>query len=139
MCQLIPGHLVNKLAKKYGVQARSFTPWSHVGSILFGQLIRAVGLNDVCDALGAHSPKLAAIRAATAPSRNGLSHANKTRPAKMAQELFWEMLDHLQRQSPGLQTQLTSAKPKLSIISLGVLYSKHFLGLLFSNSTAHLN
>ncbi len=40
---------------------------------------------------------------------------------------------------PRLQTQLTSAKPKLSIISLGVLYSKHFLGLLFSNSTAQLN
>ncbi|NKB22912.1 MAG: hypothetical protein GKR87_00645 [Kiritimatiellae bacterium] len=38
-----------------------------------------------------------------------------------------------------VQTQLTSAKPKLSIISLGVLYSKHFLGLLFSNSTAQLN
>ncbi len=40
---------------------------------------------------------------------------------------------------PILQTQLTSAKPKLSIISLGILYSKHFLGLLFSNSTAQLN
>ena len=45
--------------------------------------------------------KLLAIRAATAPSRNGLSHANKHRNADMMEALFWEMLLHLQNQFPG--------------------------------------
>ena len=39
LCQLIPGHLVASLAKEHGVdaQSRTFTPWSHVVSLLFAQ------------------------------------------------------------------------------------------------------
>src|SRR5690606_38606260 len=48
-----------------------------------------------------HSARLLAIRGATPPSRNGLSHANKCRNADMMEGLFWKMLDHLQNQFPG--------------------------------------
>jgi hypothetical protein len=48
-----------------------------------------------------HSGPLSSIRAATAPSRNGLSHANRERSAEMAEELFWRTLEHLTQQSPG--------------------------------------
>ena len=74
---------------------RSFSSWSHVVCLLFAQLTHALGLNDVCDALRLHSGPLSAIRGATPPSRNGLSHANKVRPAALAEELFWKMLEHL--------------------------------------------
>ena len=30
---------------------RTFSPWSHVVSLLFAQLTHAIGLNDVCDSL----------------------------------------------------------------------------------------
>ena len=63
--------------------ARTFSPWSHVVCMLFAQLTHAIGLNDVCDALGLHSGPLSAIRGATAPSRNNLSHANKRRDAAL--------------------------------------------------------
>ena len=81
--------------------ARSFSPWSHVVCMLFAQLTHAIGLNDVCDALGLHSGPLSAIRGATAPSRNNLSHANKRRDAALAERLFWSVLEHLQNLSPG--------------------------------------
>ena len=68
--------------------------------MLYAQLTHALGLNDVCDALRLHSGPLSAIRGATPPSRNGLSHANKVRPAEMAEQLFWRMLEHLERLSP---------------------------------------
>ena len=53
LCKLIPSHLTEKLAREYGVdkKARTFTPWSHVVSLLFAQLTHAIGLNDVCDTL----------------------------------------------------------------------------------------
>ena len=53
ICDLIPGHLVPKLARQYGVEAqsRSFTPWSHTVALLFAQLAHALSLNDVCDTL----------------------------------------------------------------------------------------
>jgi hypothetical protein len=69
--------------------------------LLYCQLTHCIGLNDLCDALRHHSAKLFAIRAATPPSRNGLSHANKERNADMMEALFWKMLNHLQNQFPG--------------------------------------
>ena len=95
--------MVGKLSKEYGVdkKCRTFSPWSHVVSLLYCQLVHCIGLNDLCDALRHHGAKLLAIRGATAPSRNGLSHANKCRNADMMEALFWRMLDHLQNQFPG--------------------------------------
>ena len=86
LCNLIPAHLVPQLARDTGVaeKSRTFTPWSHLVSLIFAQLTHALGLNDVCDALRLHSGPLSAIRGATAPSKNGLSTANRERPAQMA-------------------------------------------------------
>jgi uncharacterized protein DUF4372 len=60
LCNLIPPHLVPKLARETGVDfmARSFSAWSHVVSMLFGQLTHAIGLNDICDALRLYSGPL---------------------------------------------------------------------------------
>jgi len=65
---LIPGHLVPKLAREHGVEAksRSFTPWSHGVSLLFAQLSHALSLNDVCDTLGNHSGLLTTLRSSPA-------------------------------------------------------------------------
>jgi hypothetical protein len=81
--------------------ARTFSPWSHVVCMLFAQLTHAIGLNDVCDVLRLFSGPLSALRGASAPSRNNLSHANKHRDAALAERLFWSVLDHLQKLSPG--------------------------------------
>ena len=102
ICQLIPAHLVPRLAREHGVdkKARTFSPWSHVVALLYTQLAHALSLNDVCDALHNHGAKLFSIRRATAPCRNTLSHANRNRDAAMAERLFWDMLEHLGRQCP---------------------------------------
>jgi len=102
ICNFIPGHLVPKLARQTGAdkKARDFSNWSHVVSLLFAQLAHSIGLNDVCDALQLHRGALAGIRGAVPPSRNGLSHANKVRPAELGEQLFWGVLDHLGKLSP---------------------------------------
>jgi hypothetical protein len=101
VCELIPAHLVPKLARKHGIRSRDITPWSHVVSMLYAQFTHAIGLNDVSDALRANRAGMAAIRGAEPPSRNGLSHANRTREPKMAEELFWAMLEHFETLQPG--------------------------------------
>ena len=102
LCNLIPPHLVPRLAREHGVddQWRTFSPWSHTVTMMFTQVAHSVGLNDVCDALDLHRGPLSAIRGATPPSRNNLSHANQIRDAQMAEQLFWSMLEHLQNLSP---------------------------------------
>jgi hypothetical protein len=103
LCNLIPNHLVPQLAREHGVEekSRTFLPWSHVVSLIYAQLTHALGLNDVCDALRLHSGPLSAVRGATPPSKNALSHANRERNPQMAEALFWRMLEHLQQLHPG--------------------------------------
>src|SRR5438552_954143 len=103
VCNLIPQHLVSKIARSTGAEdkSRTFNPWSHVVSLCYAQLTHCIGLNDLCDSLQLHSGPLASVRGATAPSRNGLSHANRQRPAQMAEQLFWKVMEHLGKQSPG--------------------------------------
>jgi hypothetical protein len=126
ICNLIPPFLVSKVARQTGVdkKARTFTPWSHVVSMLYSQLTHAIGLNDVCDALKLFGGALSAIRGAHAPSPNALSHANQVRDARMAEQLLWEQLDHLERLSPGFRSgtrRLPRFKRRLQAIDSTVI------------------
>ena len=103
ICNFIPPHEVAKIARATGVEdkSRTFKPWSHVVSLVYAQLTHSIGLNDLCDSLQLHSGPLSSVRGATAPSRNGLSNANRERSAAMAEQLFWRVKEHLGQQSPG--------------------------------------
>lgn len=103
LCQLIPACLVPRIAREHGVDKRSrtFSPWSHVVALLYAQLAHCVSLHDVCDGLRHHEGKLWAIRGATSPAKNTLSHANRNRDAKMAEDLFWQTFNHLASLRPG--------------------------------------
>lgn len=69
-------------------------------ALLYAQLAHALSLNDVCDGLRLWATPLRALRGATPPSRNALSHANKIRDCAMAEQLFWQVLDQLQNSFP---------------------------------------
>ncbi len=96
----IPKKLIEKLRNKYKIQTRSFSATSHVVSMIYAQLCHALSLNDICDSLRFHKGYLAQIRDCTPPSRNGLSHANATRDAGMAEELFWSVFKDIQERYP---------------------------------------
>lgn len=64
-----------------------------------------LSLNDICDTLRNHSGLLSKIRDCVPPSRNGLSYANRNRDPRMAEKLFWEVLDHLNGISPNFRIQ----------------------------------
>lgn len=98
----IPPYITSTIARKHCVdkRSRSYSPWSHVVSMMFAHLSHALSLNDVCDTLRFHSSALLTLRNATPPSRNGLSHANKVRSSEMAKDLFYETLSHLSKSFP---------------------------------------
>ncbi len=80
----IPDRIIENLARKHRIQTRSFSATSHVISMGYAHLAHALSLNDICDSLSNHAGTLKQIRGCTPPSRNGPSHANKTRNADMA-------------------------------------------------------
>jgi hypothetical protein len=126
ICNLIPAFLVSKVARRFGVhkKARRFTPWSHVVAMLYAQLTHAIGLNDVCDALKVFIGPLSAIRNAVGPSPNALSHANRVRDARMAEQLLWEQLEHLQTITPAFaagRRRLPRFKRRLHVVDSTVI------------------
>ena len=102
LCNLIPNPLVPPLARATDseAKARTFSPWSQGVSLMYAQVPPSLGLNDVCDALRLRSGPLSAIRGAPPPRKNGLSHASRPRAPRLAEPLFWKMLDPLQTLSP---------------------------------------
>ena len=51
ICNLIPNHLVPRLARETGAAAlcRTFSAWSHCVALLFAQFTHALGLLDIAD------------------------------------------------------------------------------------------
>ena len=96
----IPGKLIEKLKAKYKIQTRAFSETSHVVAMIFAQLSHALSLKDICDCLHFHKGYLAQIRDCVPPSRNGLAHANATRNAGLAEELFWTVLADIKEKYP---------------------------------------
>ena len=100
-CNLIPGHLIPKLARKYRIDARGFSATSHVLALIYGHASGASSLNEICDGLAVHQSEYLRIREATPPARNTFSNANRTRDPAVAEDLYWQMLEHLQTVCPG--------------------------------------
>lgn len=101
LLKLIPRGMVNRIARETGIdaKARTFSVMSHLTTMLFAQLTGAISLNDVCDWLRMKA-RVLLRHGLSAPSRNGLSHANKERDAAFMEKLFWEQLEHLRYINP---------------------------------------
>jgi len=95
MLNFIPRGMIKRIARETGVEdkSRTFTPASHLAAMLFAQLFRAIGLNDVCDWLRLKAPvqihRLGAHRPARAAeilrdSIGSLSGAGSTRSSVVA-------------------------------------------------------
>jgi len=57
-------------------------------------------LSEICDGLRLHSSELSKIKNSTPPKRNTFSNANRTRDPAIAEQIFWEVLDHIKQTYP---------------------------------------
>lgn len=79
--------------------ARGFTCWAQFVSMLFCHLARADSLRIICNGLSCCLGKLKHLGMSEAPSKSGLSYANKHRPAALFQQLFWKTLERFRSHS----------------------------------------
>jgi len=98
--QRIPRWLIEKTANAHGVDARKFSATSHFVMLVLGHLSRASCLTEICDDADLNKRKLSLVRNATPGRRNTFSHANRTRPAEVAEEVYWKTVRHLGEVSP---------------------------------------
>ena len=109
-CKLIPKYCLANVCSelnKEGIKiaARAFSVWSHIVSMIYCHMAHCISLNDICDGLQNFKGNLNNIRNATAPHRNTLSHANRTRDIALIKRLFWKTVEHYQQTYPKFFTQ----------------------------------
>ena len=98
LCNFIPPHLAPPLPPVTGVEdhARGYGPWRHVVSLRYAQLTQSLELNDLrlaCERVfldGGLAPRSADIE----------PECSRTRDPKLAEQVFWAVLEHLQTLQP---------------------------------------
>ena len=109
-CKLIPKFSLTNVCSELNkegikVAARAFSVWSHIVSMIYCHMAHCISLNDICDGLQNFKGNLNNIRNATAPHRNTLSHANRTRDITLIKKLFWKTVEYYQQTHPQFFSQ----------------------------------
>lgn len=100
ICKLVPPHVVAKTLRslaeehKIKIQTCVFSVWSHIVSLIYCHVAHCLSINGICDSLGLHCALLNSIRNATAPRRNTLAHANKTRSSEAIKAVYYAIPAH---------------------------------------------
>jgi hypothetical protein len=91
-----PATKFTTLVKKHQAErnAKGFTCWTQLVSMLFCHLAHADSLRDICNGLSCCLGKLIHLGIGKAPNKSTLSYANSHRPADLFRDLYYETLDH---------------------------------------------
>jgi hypothetical protein len=110
LLQLIPRHVFDHLVDSHawqGPDARKFTYWSHLVTMLFGQWSARKSLRDVVFSVNRQAHKLYHLGLAQV-RRSTLSDANKLRPAVIFEKTYYKLYERL---SAELEPQPKKAPP----------------------------
>jgi hypothetical protein len=110
LLQLIPRHVFDHLVDTHACQgpdARKFTYWSHLVTMLFGQWSARKSLRDVVFSVNRQAHKLYHLGLAQV-RRSTLSDANKLRPAVIFEKTYYKLYERL---SAELEPQPKKAPP----------------------------
>jgi len=91
------------LVKEVGGEknAKGFTCWDQLVSMLFCQLAQARSLREIVDGLACCEGKLTHLGLTSAPARSTLSYANAHRPWTLYEKLFYQLLETIRPWAPG--------------------------------------
>lgn len=98
-------------------QAKGFTCWTQLVSMLFCHMANADSLREICGGLACCLGKLKHLGISKAPNKSTLSYANQHRPAALYEELFWTMINRF-RKSGGLGNRKRKFRFKNKLLSL---------------------
>ena len=107
------------LVKKHNAEraAKGFSCRAQLVAMLFCQMAHADSLREICNGLACCLGKLVHLGIDVAPSKSTLSYANKHRPAKLYEELFYTALARF-RDEKGLGQRKQKFRFKNKLLSL---------------------
>jgi hypothetical protein len=107
------------LVKKHGAEraAKGFSCRTQLVAMLFCQLAHADSLREICNGLACCLGKLVHLGIKVAPNKSTLAYANKQRPAKLYEDLFYTALGRF-RDEKGLGVRKQRFRFKNKLLSL---------------------
>jgi hypothetical protein len=107
------------LVRKHDAErgAKGFTCWTQLVAMLFCQMAHADSLREICNGLACSLGKLVHLGISVAPNKSTLSYANRHRPAKLYEELFYTALGRF-RDEKGLGVRKQRFRFKNKLLSL---------------------
>jgi hypothetical protein len=107
------------LVKRHGAEraAKGFSCRTQLVAMLFCQLAHADSLREICNGLACCLGKLVHLGIGVAPNKSSLAYANKHRPAKLYEELFYTVLGRF-REEKGLGLRKQKFRFKNKLLSL---------------------
>jgi hypothetical protein len=107
------------LVRKHDAErgAKGFTCWTQLVAMLFCQMAHADSLREICNGLACSLGKLVHLGIDVAPNKSTLAYANKHRPAKLYEELFYMALGRF-RDEKGLGLRKRRFRFKNKLLSL---------------------
>lgn len=101
--QIIPRLSFAELVHKHQAErcAKGFSSWDQLVAMLFCQMAQAKSLREISDGLAVSGGKLNHLGLKTAPAKSTLAYANGHRPHQLFIELFQQMVEICQSESPG--------------------------------------
>ena len=107
------------LVRKHDAErgAKGFTCWAQLVAMLFCQMAHADSLREICNGLACSLGKLVHLGIGVAPNKSTLAYANKHRPAKLYEELFYTALGRF-RDEKGLGMRKQRFRFKNKLLSL---------------------
>ncbi len=97
--------------------AKGFSCRTQLVAMLFCQLAHADSLREICNGLACCLGKLVHLGIGVAPNKSSLSYANKHRPAKLYEDLFYKALGRF-REGTGLGLRKQKFRFKNKLLSL---------------------
>jgi Transposase DDE domain/Domain of unknown function (DUF4372) len=107
------------LVKKHSAErgAKGFGCRTQLVAMLFCQLAHADSLREICNGLACCLGKLVHLGIGVAPNKSSLAYANKHRPARLYEELFYTVLGRF-REEKGLGLRKQKFRFKNKLLSL---------------------
>jgi hypothetical protein len=107
------------LVRKHDAErgAKGFSCWAQLVAMLFCQMAHAESLREICNGLACSLGKLVHLGIGVAPNKSTLAYANKHRPAKLFEELFYTALGRF-RDEKGLGMRKQRFRFKNKLLSL---------------------
>ncbi len=103
--------------------ARGFSSWTQMIAMLFCQLGHAQSLREITGGLAACEGKLRHLGVSEPPKRSTLAYANEHRPWELYRSVFYDLLEHCQREAAGRKRKFRFKHKLLSIDSTTIALS----------------